>query len=203
MIRIILAALAALSLSAPAFAGDWYVGTYGGANFDDVIDHPVVHENTGVVIGGVVGTSVKSVPGLRVEADVSFRQNDVDVGPFCGPCSFVIHASHETFAVMGNAVYDFPTKSWPVHPYVLVGAGYANTAGIFENIAIAKVEASGFAWQLGAGLNANVADGVVVGLGYRYFQAPEINVFGAELSDGSNHAVIAELKFALGEPPKP
>ncbi len=179
----------------PAHAAGFYVGTYGGLAWDDVISHPKVSDHAGYVVGGVVGTRIDAVPGLRIEADVSFRQNDVDVGPF--GCCFKIVASHETFALLGNAVYDIPVKMGPVTPYVLAGMGYANTSATFENLSIAQLEASGFAWQLGAGLNTRLAETVVLGVGYRYLQAPDIEVFGTQLSDGSNHAVVAELKFAF------
>lgn len=198
MKKVLLAAAAAIALlggAQVAAAKGFYVGAYGGLNWDDVISAPGVSENTGYAVGGVLGTTVDSIPGLRVEADLSFRQNDVDINFGCGSC--VINASHETTALLANVVYDFATPNWPVHPYVLAGAGYAHTQGTFEDISLLRVEASGIAWQLGAGLNATISDGVKLGVGYRYFQAPEIDVFTANLSDGTNQTVQAELTFAF------
>jgi opacity protein-like surface antigen len=46
-------------------------------------------------------------------------------------------------------------------------------------------------------MNWKVADGVTAGVGYRYFQGPELEFLGNELSDGSNHSVVASVSFAL------
>lgn len=181
--------LAVAVLAAPASAGGFYVGAYGGLNYDDVIDVPFVQDNTGAIGGIVVGTKIASIPGLRVEGDLSFRSNDVDV------FGSAISASHDTTALMANAVYDIPISIGPAHPYALIGVGYANTQATFENIALARLEASGVAYQLGAGLSTEIADGVVAGLGYRYFVGPEIEVLGLQLSDGTNHSVVGSLTF--------
>ena len=174
-----LAAIALVLLSvSPVAAKGTYTSIYGGANFHDVISAPFVDDNTGYVVGGTVGTSIDSVPGLRIEADLSFRQNEVDLfGGF-------LSVDHDTVALMGNVVYDLPVKLGPVHPYVLAGIGYGHTEATFEDVALLKLEASGVAWQLGAGLNTNLSDNVTAGIGYRYFQAPELEVLGLELSDG-------------------
>jgi opacity protein-like surface antigen len=187
MKNIVLAVFAML-LAHPALAGS-YTGVYGGVNFDDVINAPFVDDNTGVVGGAVVGTDLKAVPGLRLEADLSFRQNDVDVGP--------ISASHETTALMANVVYELPLAVKPIKPYVMVGVGYAATSATFESVGLLKLEASGLAYQAGAGVEVDVADGITAGLGYRYFQSEAIEVLGTELSDGSNHSLVASLRFAL------
>lgn len=188
--RTFLTALALVLISvAPASAKGFYTSAYGGANWSDVISTPFVEDNTGYVIGGTLGTSIDSVPGLRVEADLSFRQNEVDLfGGF-------ISADHDTVALMGNVVYDLPVKLGPVHPYVLAGVGYGHTSATFEDVALLKLESSGLAWQLGAGLNTNLSDTVTAGIGYRYFQGPEIEVLGLNLSDGSNHSVVAQVAF--------
>lgn len=183
--------LFAVLCSFPAAANEWYVGAYGGANWNDVISQKFVDEKTGYVVGGVVGRNVPSVSGLRIEADISFRQNEVDI--FGGKIS----ADHDTFALLGNAVWDAPIYLGPFQPYLLAGVGYGHTEATFEDIALLKLENSGFAWQLGVGANARVAEGITAGIGYRYLQAPDIEVLGTELSDGSNHSVVAELKFAL------
>lgn len=189
---LIAATAAFLLVPSAAKAEGWYVGAYGGANWDDVISTPFVSDNTGYVIGGVVGTGVSAVPGMRIEADMSFRQNDVDVK--IGPG---IDVSHDTFALMGNVVYDLPVNIGPMVPYAMAGVGYGHTEATFENIALAKLEASGVAWQLGAGVNTQLADNVTLGVGYRYFSGPEIEILGTQLSDGTNHSVVAQLTFGF------
>lgn len=188
-LRIAAFSIAALvSTSLVANAGGTYVSGNLGANWDDVASP--LESDTGFVVSGALGTSVKSVPGLRAEVEVAFRTNDVDV------YSGYIEAEHNTTSVMGNLAYDFNNVG-TFRPYVLAGVGFAHTEGVIENLSIATLESSGFAWQLGAGLNTQVADGVSVGVGYRYFQGPELEVFGSEVSDGSNHSVMATVTLSL------
>ena len=174
-----------------ASIGGSYVGIYGGANWDDVISSPFVNNKTGYTVGAVVGTHVNAVKGLRIEADLSNRSNDVDI--FGG----AITAQHETTSILGNVVYDVPVDLGPVHPYVLGGVGYAKTTATFENVSLLKLEASGVAWQLGAGINTEIAPGITAGVGYRYLQGPAIEVLNTELSDGSNSSVVASVNFAF------
>jgi opacity protein-like surface antigen len=181
----------AASADGKALTGGSYIGLYGGANWDDVISSKFVDDNSGYTVGAVVGTRVNAVKGLRIEADLSTRQNDVDI--FGGKIS----AQHETNAILGNVVYDVPVELGPVHPYVLAGLGYAKTTATFEDVSLLKLEASGVAWQLGAGINTQIADGVTAGVGYRYMQGPAIEVLNTELSDGSNHSVVASVNFAF------
>lgn len=186
----ILVALASLALALPAVAGDWYASVYGGLNVDDVIDVAFVESQTGALVGGTVGRKTP-VPGLRIEADLSYRTNDVDI--FGG----VITAKHDTTALLFNAVYDIDVNDPHAKPYILLGAGYANTTATFENVALLRLEASDVAFQAGAGINFDVWKGSRVGLGYRFLQGPSIEVLGTELSDGTNHSAVVQLSFDL------
>ncbi len=183
--------LLAVVLTPSAFARDTYVGAYGGASWDDVIEAPFVSDNPGIVIGGVLGTSIPSVPGLYVEADVSFRSNEVDL--FGG----ALTADHDTFALLGNVMYATGVGIDGVKIYGLVGAGYGRTEATFENITVLNLSSAGFAWQAGVGLMTPVTEGVTAGLGYRFLQSPTIDVLGTELSDGRNHSAVLELRVAL------
>lgn len=177
-----------LALAGAAHARDVYVGAYGGGNWSDAITHPAVNVQTGYVVGGVLGVDVPAVPGLYVELDTSFRQNEVNVGP--------LKVDHDTTAVLANMLYQFPLD-FPVRPYLLAGAGYGHSEATLENISIISVESSGLAWQVGGGISARLTDGVTMGAGYRFLQAPSIDVLGTQLSDGTNHSVVAELRVAL------
>ena len=134
---------------------------------------------------------MNAVKGLRIEADLSNRSNDVDI--FGG----AITAQHETTSILGNVVYDVPVDFGPVHPYVLGGVGYAKTTATFENVSLLKLEASGVAWQLGAGVNTEIAPGITAGVGYRHFEGPAIEVLNTQLSDGGNDSVIASVNFTF------
>lgn len=189
-LRIAAFSIAALvSTSMVASAAGTYVSGNLGANWDDV-QSSYLESDTGYVVSGALGTSIKSVPGLRAEVEVAFRTNNVDVfGGF-------IEAEHNTTSVMGNVAYDFNNVG-TFRPYVTAGVGVAHTEGTIGGLSVATLESTGFAWQLGAGLNTQVADGVSVGVGYRYFQGPELEVFGYEVSDGSNHSVMATVTLSL------
>jgi opacity protein-like surface antigen len=182
------------ALLGAAHARDTYAGVYGGANWNDVLTHPKVNTQRGVVVGAVLGTDVPAVPGLYVEADISVRHNEVNVGPF-GPLT--IAADHDTTAVLANVVYSPDIGLDRFKPYGLVGVGVAHTEGTFEDLHVLKVEASGLAYQAGFGVAARVAEGVTMSAGYRYLSGPELVVLGTQLSDGTNHAVVAELRVAL------
>jgi len=186
--------IGSVAMTAPAVASDSYVGVYGGVNLDNVIDSPIVKDKVvGTVVGGVVGKELSAVPGLRVELDASYRTNDVKLlTPLGG-----IDIDHETTAVMGNVVYDLPVSFLSGKPYLLAGLGVAETQVTFENVSLLQLETSGMAWQAGLGYNWTVADGVTAGVGYRYFQGPELVVLGTELSDGSNDSVVASVSFAM------
>lgn len=171
-----------------ATAGDWYASAFGGVNRNSVIEIPGVKDETGGVFGGAIGKSITAIPGLRVEGEVSYRTNDVDVFGF-------ITAQHETTAAMFNVAYDF--GNGPVKPYLLVGGGMAQTQATFENISLLRLEASDLAYQAGAGATVPIVPGVRFGVGYRFFQGPVVEVFGLELSDGQNHSLIGSLTFDL------
>lgn len=178
----------------PAKAAGFYVGAYGGANWNDVnydAGKLTIDDNAGYVIGGVVGTSIASVPGLRIEGDLSYRRNGLDIEY----CHTALEGFDSTWGLLANAVYDVPVGSFPVRPYVLAGVGYASrTAGV-EGYGI-ETSSDGLAYQLGVGANTTVADGVQLGVGYRYFQAPDLHYAGIN-AEGSNHAVVASVTFGF------
>ena len=172
-----------------ATAGDgWYASIYGGLNRDQVIDLDFVKSKDGLLIGGTIGHKVAGIPGLRVEADASYRTNDVDVFD-------CLTVRHETTAIMGNAVFDIGSGQFV--PYVLAGAGYAETRASVADIPGLSLEASDVAYQLGGGVNVTITSGVSAGVGYRFLQAPELNAYGEKLSDGKNHSAVASLSFDL------
>lgn len=181
------ALMAAMSIAFPSMA-DSYVTAFGGANWDDTGAY--LDSDTGTIVGLAVGMPVKAVPGLRAELELAQRSNEVDIAGF-------LDAQHETTSVMANLVYDINADIGPARPYVLVGAGYARTEGTIESLSLATLQGTGFAWQLGTGFRANIAEGIKLDIGYRYFSGPEIEVLNYEASDGSNHSVVAGISFAL------
>jgi opacity protein-like surface antigen len=223
-------AVAALSLTAPAqAAGNWYVSVFGGANWSD--DHRiaaatstsasadtlswVADSDTGFIVGGAVGYGLTQLaPGLRVEVEAAYRENQVDgLWQTNVTTPTVVSTGNmgydfSTFSVMANLWYDFPIAG--VTPYVGGGIGWARTDADVDFIGGTTVsidyDDSGFAWQLGAGIDFDVSPNMKLGVGYRYFQGPDVTIpgtFGGGGSvaagdlDSEHHSAIVNLRVAM------
>ena len=183
----LLASAAAIALTGTANAKGFTISTFGGANFGDVsYDNGWISakDSTGYAIGAALGTSIDPVPGLSVEGELAFRSNGIDIDV----CGDPLAATDRTWSIMSNARYRFATPSWPVHPVVLVGAGYGSRTASLDAYP-AELTGQGFVVQAGAGLETQVAAGVHVGLEYRVFDAPNISIGDFE-SDGINQSVL-------------
>src|SRR5262249_40377578 len=129
-----------------------------------------LNSDTGYVIGGAVGMHFDQLlPGLRGEGEASYRRNKLNgtrcVTTFSTTQGGVIHAHDSTFALMANVWYDIHlSPRWAT--YIGGGAGWARreVEGVFGTTFTGigfgplyggsfDVHESGFAWQLGAGVN--------------------------------------------------
>ena len=212
-------ALALFAGAQEAQAGDLYLSVFGGANFQSssstsfftgklstsfTDSHTVFEPDTGFVLGGAIGTSLdKWAKGLRAEAEVSYRRNDVGgrwtlaAGGESGgegvdtTAIGIVDSNTSNFAILANLWYDIDIGN-KVRPYVGGGVGWARArrdgaiqaigdtggeGGTFTTSAQYQQERNGFAWQLGAGFNYEVSPGVDVGLGYRFFKGPKLLAF--------------------------
>ena len=116
---------------------------------------------------------------------------------------------------MANVWYDID-MGWKAKPYVGGGVGWGRShldgvAAVTTSSDCCDLDGpysferneSGFSWQLGAGFNYEVAPGVDLGLGYRFFRGPGFDpVFigknGIPVKfDNDNHAVSASLTIAI------
>ena len=79
----------------------------------------------------------------------------------------------QTWALMANAWFDLGNSS-TFTPYVGGGIGYALSK--FDGGAVYDGVDGNFAWQLGAGINVAVSDDTALGLGYRYFDAGDVEL---------------------------
>ena len=215
-------AVAALSLAAPAHAaGNFYVTAFGGANW--LNDEAFVafttpsttfafagDADTGFIVGGAVGMSLNQMfAGLRGEVEVAYRQQDVDGAWLSattgGTTSGALNYDQSTFSIMANLWYDFAVGG--VRPYVGGGIGWARTEvdGNFGPTLPFDLDDSGFAWQLGAGVNFDISPNMMLGVGYRYFDGPEVTI-GAPFPltnpltgdlESENHSAIVSLTFTM------
>lgn len=203
-----------------------YVSVFGGGNFlndsNDVAtagadtftlgDDP----DTGYVAGVAVGAHLDQfLKGLRLEVEASYRDNQIN-GDFTttnnGATGYVgsIDADQSNFAVMANLWWDIDLGM--ITPYIGGGAGWAqvqadgflsNTNGDTTSF---DTDDSGFAWQLGGGVNFDVSPNIEIGVGYRYFQGPEIDsvipapqpgVLAFQDLENKSHTAIVEVRFGL------
>jgi len=226
------AGFAAFTLAAPAdAAGNFYASVFGGANWlqdssfvatatgaTTVTAAFASDADTGFIVGGAVGMSLNQfMQGLRVEAEVAYRQQNVGgvfattttTGIFGTVATGTLDYDHSTLSVMANAWYDFNVAG--VSPYVGGGIGWARTEldGTYSFVlpipAVAPLsfDESGFAWQIGAGVNFDIAPNMKLGVGYRYFEGPDVTVSdsltGLASSDveDQNHTVLVNLTIGF------
>jgi OOP family OmpA-OmpF porin len=131
----------------------------GGGLSDDAEFDP------GFAVGGALGWHVfPSLPNLRTEIDLSYRQADVDkIGPLDGAGEVSV------FSAMVNAIYDVDLDL-PVTPYVGVGIGVGvadidSDSGAALSINDDSVE---FAWNVLLGVAFQLDETLSLTAGYRY-----------------------------------
>jgi opacity protein-like surface antigen len=202
-------AMVGLALAAPvAVAAEekLSVGVYGGANFSE--DFGAGSEwygassngDTGYVLGATVSYPVASVEGLSVQADLNYRRTDLNPSVWiCNPSNVYRFAgSDETVAILANVRYERNVGPI-VRPYALAGVGYGERQiSVHPYGADLTAEESGVVWQAGVGAVVEVSKGVDLDIGYRYFDAPEIQRdLGVTVvtAGGQNHAVLAGVTF--------
>jgi opacity protein-like surface antigen len=181
-----------------------YYGSAGRNSFDT---------DTGFAIGAAVGIGLDNwLKGLRAEIEASYRRSDF-AGSWFELSGFTnytdtgtLDGNLSTFAIMANVAYDVDL-GWKLKPYVTAGAGWArsNIEGVLEGYDFPfggnpnfDATSGGFAWQLGAGMNYEVAPGIQVGMGYRYFDAPTASYFAGKNSiadehENNTHSVVLSL----------
>lgn len=199
----------------PAYTGGWYFSGFGGANWlDDTsfVDTSVLtifnSYDTGFVVGGAVGYDLGQYMGplgIRLEAELSYRENDVDshLITLVGQPDEVQNnpiGSTSALAGMGNILFDLNTGS----PFSLYGGGGLGVANVeFDghggdgSVALDDDDTV-FAWQLIAGAGYAITSNMVLDVQYRYFNAGDVSLTsrqGATSStDYESHAVLGGIR---------
>ncbi len=139
----------------------------------------------GVPVGVAVGFKADE---FRLEGAVGYQSHTIDeVG--AGDISI--------WSFMGNGYYDISMADSSVTPYLTAGLGFASISASNGGL-----DATEFAWQLGAGVGFKASENVVVDLGYRYFRTSDVHVadYGlgipADISiAGSN--ILAGIRYSF------
>jgi opacity protein-like surface antigen len=206
-------AVSALLLAAPeASAGGYkpYVSVFGGAavltknphftytgftsgTFDMLVNNP------GYIIGGAVGVEWEN--NLRTELELShghWASNKTHYSSFDGSGTNAQDGSVSATYLLGNAWLDLGRGS-QITPYVGggVGVGWANVSP-FQNVSFS---ATGFAFQLGAGVRFNLSDKLTLDAGYRFKDIIGLNypsyVLGP-FSDTLKDTSLSSHNFQIG-----
>jgi OmpA-OmpF porin, OOP family len=221
-------ALASTALASPALARDdqWYVGVDGGAmlvedlNLDigTVNDAAKLDTKAGYDFGGVVGYDFGA---FRLESEVSYRKADIKRSTGTVPFvpvdgtgspleagSFVTGGDTSALSFMVNGLLDFGADDG-LQGFVGGGVGVArvDVNNIRRTTSWLDDSDTGFAWQALAGIRAPLSDSWDVGLKYRFFNAPKVNLVSA---DGRgvdtrfrSHSLMGSLVYNFGGAPAP
>lgn len=213
-LTLVLCSLIMIGMCTVASAEGFYASGFGGVTFANDFEADTDHvdflasPDTGYTAGVAFGTDVSIIPGARAEIEVSWRHSELGgLLTVCGN-EDPLTGSTGTFAAMFNGIYQVDVGGF--QPYVLAGAGYGVRRVVLEptpqnwETTSSGAEDQGFVYQLGGGVEYPVADGVLIGIGYRYFMGPEVNKTvtynGKDAffeSDGDEHAGIITLRAKL------
>lgn len=221
-------ALASTALATPSMArdGQWYVGVDGGAMIVEDLKADVgpvpleasLDTDTGYDFGAVVGYDFG---GFRLEAETSYRNADVTgtsssaaLMPSGAGTALQSAGSYDTagganaLSFMLNGVLDFGEDDG-LQGFVGGGVGVArvDVKNIFAAPAWLDDSDTGFAWQAIAGIRAPLSDSWDVGLKYRFFNAPGVDLvdrLGRDVSTRfRSHSLMGSLVYNFGGEPEP
>lgn len=152
-----------------------------------------VDTGTGLAIGGAFGHGFDAPGGLpgsmRGEVEISHRQTNISFfDPFDG---FDVDADVNNLTGLANLWWDFDLDN-SIVPYAGGGIGIGRVGSDGEG-------ETGFAWQIGGGVNMKATEDIFVGLGYR-FGSTSVDVDVPGLSaDGSvrTHQITANVGLSF------
>ena len=212
-------ALATTALT-PAMARDgaWYAGVEGGPMLVEDTDFDVNGVNDDLTIDHDYGYNFDGIVGydfgaFRIEAEVGYQRADTDeviVGsqPILGNLNAgqINDANGYTDALsfMLNGMLDFGDDDG-IQGFVGGGAGVARVKQV-ATVANTFVDDSdtGFAWQAIAGVRAPLTTNIDVGLKYKFFNVPNVDLVSnlGDTYEGRyrSHSILGSLIFNFGAP---
>ncbi|BHH86159.1 outer membrane protein [Desulforhopalus sp. 52FAK] len=181
-------------------ANNWYMSadlgvqipggeaSHAGTNEHDT---PSYDFDESVVAGLAVGYFFNDA--FRVEAEARFRNQETEDGTLAGLNSrsnetFNLGGEVDTTTLMANAIYEFDNTSKFI-PYVKGGLGVAysdasadfdlqptfSMYGITDRWDFPDNDETNFAWSIGAGVDYQITDNILVGLEYQYIDMGDIS----------------------------
>ena len=212
------AAAVLLSISAStatAQSGGWYFSVFGGANFLEDTDFGIAggtitnDYDTGFLVGGAVGYDFGAITGgpfgVRVEGELSFRENDIDEHSINGaPGVPGSDGDTSAFAGMVNLLLDFDVTSG----FSIYGGGGIGAANVdFDDHSIPGLVAMNdddtrFAYQLIGGIGYEISPNWVVDVQYRYFRVDNVDLTSTvatgavgSSTDYESHSVLGGIRW--------
>ena len=178
----------------------WYVSLFGGVSFLEDVDtlyegegEYSVETDTGFIVGGALGTRVWDPVRLEVEVSYAEWGGDHYTADYNGPFEGSVQGHLDALFVLGNIWFDIDTGT-VFRPYLGGGAGvaWADANAPFdgddsEGYGDGEM---GFAFQLGGGLQFDLAEHVALDIGYRFK-----GVLDVDLDDTDGAGVYAGADF--------
>jgi OmpA-OmpF porin, OOP family len=232
-------ALASTAMTTPALARDdsWYIGVEGGASIVEDAKIAItgataaasgigtINSDTGYDFDGIIGYDFG---GFRLEAEVGYKA--ADLGSYASttttaarsassgavvaaPARTFPNAGGETTALsfMLNGVLDFGDDDG-LQGFVGGGVGVARVkhdAAVAPGGSFLDDSDTGLAWQAIAGVRAPLSSNWDVGLKYRFFNAPNVDLIDlngrANSTRYRSHSILGSLIYNFGgdAPPPP
>ncbi len=101
--------------------------------------------------------------------------------------------SYQSMAVMANAYYHFDDMA-SVSPYVTAGLGYAKNKVTIAGTAYKKNHVVG---QAGVGISSKMSDKIILDLGYRFAYAGKVKLATGVTVKPTAHKVLAAIRLPL------
>lgn len=210
--------LVSAGASAQTPGPQWYGGVSGGANFANDIEffsgalgaNIDTEFDTGFAVSGVIGADFGDVwqyGGVRVEAEIAYRANDVDVHKTGGASLAGSDGDVTSLSGMVNVMHDFLPGS-DFRPYVGVGLGVAqvsyNDFGVTAIPDVLDDEDTVFAYQAIVGASYALSPTLALTGDYRYFATddPEVTLSagaGGNTTDAEydSHTLMVGLRYSF------
>ncbi len=225
-------AMASTALTSPALAREdqWYIQGEGGVmlvedqdlGVNGAPDNASADYDSGYDFGALVGYDFGA---FRLEAEASYRASDLE-GVTAGSQGLALNQAgtgFTTFTGARDAVGEVNALSFMLNGLFDFGKDDGLQAFAGGGIGVARVDMdgavnatgpgvwndsdTGLAWQLIAGVRAPLSDSWDVGLKYRFFRVPEIDLIdplGRTLDTSlTTHSLLGTVTYNFGGAPAP